>query len=75
MELECEDGPVDRASSAPPLTNRGSEGYSEDGGGAATPQNTRTATLDPGPNIFDEVMPMEIDWELMDPGKLEEGGY
>lgn len=74
-EPECEDDPVDKASSAPPLTDRGSEGCSEDGDGAATPQNTKTATLNPGPNIFDEVMPMEIDRESKDLGKLEEGGY
>ena len=74
-EPECEDDLVDRASSAPPLTDRGSEGYSEDGNGATTPQNTRTATLDLGPNIFNEVMPMEIDQESKELGKLEEDGY
>ena len=37
LELECEDNLVNRASSAPPLTNYSFEGYSEDGNGATTP--------------------------------------
>ena len=71
---ECEDNPVDRTSSAPPLTDHGSEGCSENGNGATTPQNTRTTASDLGPNIFGEVMPMEIDRESKDLGELE-GGF
>jgi hypothetical protein len=60
-ELECKNDPVNRAFSTPLLTNCGFKGYSKDGNGAITPQNTKTATLDLGPNIFNKVMPIEID--------------
>ena len=60
MELECENDLVNRAFSTPLLTNCGSKGYSKDRNGVTTPQNTRTAILDFSPNIFNKVMPIEI---------------
>jgi len=43
------------------LTDHGSKGGFKDRNGAITLQNTKTTVLYFGPNIFEEVMPMEID--------------
>lgn len=75
-DLEDEDDPVGITSSAHPLTEHGSEGYTEGEGGAVTPQGAGTTALNLGPNIFDnEAVPMEIDRELKDLSKPEEDGF
>jgi hypothetical protein len=71
LELKYKDDPVNRAFSTPLLTNYSSKGCSKDGNRATTPQDTKTATLNPSPNIFNKVIPMEISQE----GKLKEGNY
>ena len=49
-------------SSAPPLTDYGSKGYSKSEGRAITLQDARTAAINYGPNIFDnKVTPIEVD--------------
>ena len=58
-------------SSAPPLTNYSSKGYSKSKGGAITPQDARTAALNYSPNIFNnKVTPIEVNRELKDISKL-----
>ena len=68
---EYESYPVRMTSSAPPLTDHGSKGYSKSEGGAITPQDAGTAALNHSPNIFDnEVTPTEVDREPKDISKL-----
>jgi hypothetical protein len=75
-DLEYENDPAGMTSSAPPLTDHGSEGYSEGEAGAVTPQGAGTAALNLGPDIFNnKVAPMEIDREPKDMNKLEEDGF
>ena len=63
-------------SSAPPLTNYSSKGYSKGKAGAVTPQGARTAALNLSPNIFNnKVAPIEIDQELKDINKLKEDSF
>jgi hypothetical protein len=80
-DLECLKDPSSdlenegMTSSAPPLTEHGSEGYTEGEDGAITPQGAGTTALNLGPNIFDdEVVPMEIDREPKDLSKPEGDG-
>ena len=58
-------------SSAPPLTDYGSKGYSKSKGGAITLQDARTTAINYSPNIFDnKVTPIEVNWEPKDISKL-----
>ena len=75
LELKCKDDLVNRASSTPLLTNCGSKGCCKDRNGATTPQNTETAILDLGPNIFNKVMPIKINQKLKKSGKLKKSNY
>jgi hypothetical protein len=75
-DLEDEDDPVGMTSSAHPLTEHGSEGYTKGEDAAVTPQGAGTTALNLGPDIFDDkAVPMEIDRELKDPSKPEEDGF
>ena len=60
LELECKNNSVNKTFSTPLLTNYSFKGYSTDRNRATTPQNTRTATLDLSPNIFNKIIPIEI---------------
>jgi hypothetical protein len=71
LEPEYKDDLVNRASGAPLLTNYGFKDCFKDRNRATTPQDTETAALDPSPNIFNKVMPMEISQE----GKFKKGSY
>jgi hypothetical protein len=70
---EYKDNLVNRTSSTPPLTNYSSKGYSKNGNRATTPQNTKITALNLSPNIFNKVMPIEINQKLKSLRELKSG--
>ena len=72
MDLEYKDNLVNRTFSAP-LLNYSSKGYSKNGNRATTPQNTKITALNLSPNIFNKVMPIEINQKLKSLRELKSG--